>query len=109
VRKDILDSTGHDFSKTSTYDYYLPKELIAQDPVEPRDSSRLMVLHKDSGIREHKIFRDIKDHLREGDLLVLNDTRVLPARVTGVKKNGEAKSRSFPLPTTAGSRSGQPT
>ena len=104
MRKDILDSTGHDFSKTSTYDYYLPKELIAQDPVEPRDSSRLMVLHKDSGIREHKIFRDIKDHLREGDLLVLNDTRVLPARVTGVKKNGEAKVEIFFLsPTTAGS------
>lgn len=90
-----MDNTGHDFSKTSTFDYYLPKELIAQDPVEPRDSSRLLVLHKDSGTREHKIFRDIKDHLREGDLLVLNDTRVLPARVTGIKKTAMRKLRSF--------------
>ncbi len=90
-----MDITGPDFSKTSTFDYYLPKELIAQDPVEPRDSSRLLVLHKDSGIREHKIFRDIKDHLRKGDLLVLNDTRVLPARVTGIKIMATQKCRSF--------------
>jgi S-adenosylmethionine:tRNA ribosyltransferase-isomerase len=101
VRTDILDITGPDFTKTSTFDYYLPKELIAQDPVEPRDSSRLLILHKDSGMREHKIFRDIKDHLREGDLLVLNDTRVLPARVAGNKKNGNALVEIFFLSPTA--------
>ncbi|MBP8684083.1 MAG: S-adenosylmethionine:tRNA ribosyltransferase-isomerase, partial [Synergistaceae bacterium] len=93
--------TGPDFSKTSTFDYYLPKELIAQDPVEPRDSSRLLVLHKDSGTREHKIFRDIKDHLRKGDLLVLNDTRVLPARVPGIKKNSKAEVEIFFLSPAA--------
>ena len=102
MRTDILDITGPDFTKTSTFDYYLPKELIAQDPVEPRDSSRLLILHKDSGMREHKIFRDIKDHLREGDLLVLNDTRVLPARVTGIKKNGNAEVEIFFLSPAAG-------
>ena len=92
---DILDITAPDFSKTSTFDYNLPKELIAQDPVEPRDSSRLMVLHKNSGKREHKRFWNIKDHLRKGDLLVLNDTRVLPARVPGLKKNGGAAVEIF--------------
>lgn len=101
MRKDILDITVPDFSKTSTFDYYLPKELIAQDPVEPRDSSRLLVLHKDSGTREHKIFRDIKDHLRKGDLLVLNDTRVLPARVPGIKKNSKAEVEIFFLSPAA--------
>jgi S-adenosylmethionine:tRNA ribosyltransferase-isomerase len=101
VRKDILDIIGPDFSKTSTYDYHLPKELIAQDPVEPRDSSRLLVLHKDSGEREHKIFRNLKDHLKKGDLLVLNDTRVLPARVPGIKKNGNAEVEIFFLSPAA--------
>ena len=63
--------------------------LIAQDPAEPRDSSRLMVVHKNDGTTEHRIFRDITEYLNPGDLLVLNDTRVLPARVEGVKKSGE--------------------
>lgn len=84
-----------DFTKTSTFDYYLPKELIAQDPVEQRDSSRLLVVHKGSFIREHRIFREITDYLRVGDLLVLNDTRVLPARVNGIKKAGSAKIEIF--------------
>ncbi len=96
-----MDIIGPDFSKTSTYDYHLPKELIAQDPVEPRDSSRLLVLHKDSGEREHKIFRDLKDHLKKGDLLVLNDTRVLPARVPRIKKNGNAEVEIFFLSPAA--------
>lgn len=100
VRTDTLDTSKPDFSKTSTFDYDLPKELIAQDPVEPRDSSRLLILHRDSDIREHKNFRDIRDHLREGDLLVLNDTRVLPARVSGSKKNGNAEVEIFFLSPT---------
>ena len=76
-----------DLTKTAAYDYELPKELIAQDPAEPRDSSRIMVVHKNDGTTEHRIFRDITEYLRPGDLLVLNDTRVLPARVEGVKKS----------------------
>lgn len=78
-----------DLTKTVAYDYELPKELIAQDPAEPRDSSRLMVVHKKDGATEDRIFRDITEYLNPGDLLVLNDTRVLPARVEGVKKSGE--------------------
>lgn len=76
-----------DLTKTAAYDYNLPKELIAQDPAEPRDSSRLMVVHKKDGATEDRIFRDITEYLNPGDLLVLNDTRVLPARVEGVKKS----------------------
>lgn len=76
-----------DLTKTAAYDYFLPKELIAQDPAEPRDSSRLMIVDRTSGRTEDRIFRDITDYLRDGDLLVLNDTRVLPARVEGVKKS----------------------
>lgn len=101
VRTDILNTSKLDFSKTSTFDYHLPKELIAQDPVEPRDSSRLLVLHRDTGMREHKYFRDIRDYLREGDLLVLNDTRVLPARVSGFKKYGNAEVEIFFLSPAA--------
>lgn len=78
-----------DLTKTAAYDYNLPKELIAQDPAEPRDSSRLMVVHKKDGSTDDRIFRDITEYLNPGDLLVLNDTRVLPARVEGVKKSGE--------------------
>lgn len=78
-----------DLTKTAAYDYNLPKELIAQDPAEPRDSSRLMVVHKKDGATENRIFCDITEYLNPGDLLVLNDTRVLPARVEGVKKSGE--------------------
>ena len=78
-----------DLTKTAAYDYELPKELIAQDPAEPRDSSRLMVVHRGNRATEDRIFRDIPEYLNPGDLLVLNDTRVLPARVEGVKKSGE--------------------
>lgn len=72
--------------KTSDFFYDLPEELIAQHPVEPRDSSRLMVLDKITGDIEHKHFYDICDYLNEGDCLILNDTRVLPARIYGVKE-----------------------
>jgi len=71
--------------KTSEFDYDLPPELIAQTPIEPRDASRLMVVHRDTGQIEHRTFRDIVEYLRPGDLLVLNQTRVLPARLFGHK------------------------
>lgn len=67
--------------KDFTYD--LPKELIAQDPLEDRSSSRLLVLDKETGTLEHKVFSDIIDYLEEGDCLVLNDTKVIPARLMG--------------------------
>lgn len=72
--------------KTSDFYYYLPEELIAQTPVEPRDSSRLLVMDRKSGALEHKHFYDILDYLKKGDCLILNDSRVLPARIYGVKE-----------------------
>ena len=90
-----MNYNGIDLTKTSAYDYELPKELIAQDPAEPRDSSRLLVVKKDSFDLEHMTFRDITGYLKKGDLLVLNDTRVLPARVTGIKKNREVRAEIF--------------
>ena len=74
--------------KTSDFDYHLPESSIAQTPAEPRDSSRLLVLHRDSGEIEHRIFRDVADYLRAGDLLVLNQTRVIPARIYARKETG---------------------
>ncbi|MBT1247892.1 MULTISPECIES: tRNA preQ1(34) S-adenosylmethionine ribosyltransferase-isomerase QueA [unclassified Thermosipho (in: thermotogales)] len=72
----------------SSFDYFLPEELIAQSPVEPRDSSRLMVLNRKTREIEHKIFRDIIEYLKEGDLLVRNVTKVIPARLYGKKATG---------------------
>lgn len=69
------------------FDYYLPEELIAQVPLEKRDSSRLMVLDKNTGEIEHRHFTDILDYMEEGDTLVLNDTKVLPARLIGTKED----------------------
>lgn len=69
--------------KKSDFYYDLPQELIAQTPVEPRDSSRLMVLGKRSGSIEHRVFRDITEFFKPGDCLILNNTRVLPARLYG--------------------------
>jgi len=74
--------------KTSDFDYNLPEDCIAQTPAEPRDSSRLLVLHRETGELEHRIFRDITDYLRVGDLLVLNQTRVIPARIYARKETG---------------------
>lgn len=65
--------------------YDLPRELIAQEPAAPRDSARLMVLHRSSDAVEHRIFRDLPDYLNAGDVLVVNNSRVLPARLMGVK------------------------
>ena len=74
--------------KTSDFDYGLPEASIAQTPAEPRDSSRLLVLHRETGELEHCIFRDVSDYLRAGDLLVLNQTRVIPARIYARKETG---------------------
>ncbi len=74
--------------KTSDFDYNLPESSIAQTPVEPRDSSRLLVLHRDTGEIEHRIFRDFGQYLRPADLLVLNQTRVIPARIYARKETG---------------------
>jgi len=73
--------------RTADFDYNLPEELIAQTPVEPRDHSRLMVVHRGDGTREHKHFYDIIDYLNPGDALVINETRVIPARLLGVKED----------------------
>lgn len=77
--------------KTSDFFYNLPEELIAQTPMEPRDASRLMVLHRNSDLIEHKHFRDIIDYLEEGDCLIVNDSRVIPARIYGTKDDTGAK------------------
>ncbi len=74
--------------KTADFNYALPPGLIAQKPVEPRDASRLMVLHRSSGTIEHCQFRDIGEYLNPGDVLVFNDTRVIPARLRGCRKTG---------------------
>ncbi len=73
------------------FDYYLPEELIAQHPIEKRDMSRLMVLDKETGEIEHKLFMDIINYLNEGDCLVLNNTRVIPARLLGEKEGTGGK------------------
>lgn len=75
----------------SDFYYDLPKELIAQHPVEPRDSSRLMTVNKENGEISHKRFYDIVDELKAGDCLILNNTRVLPARMYGIKEDTGAK------------------
>jgi S-adenosylmethionine:tRNA ribosyltransferase-isomerase len=74
--------------KTSAFEYNLPESSIAQTPAEPRDSSRLLVLDRGAGTIEHKIFRDILDYLKPNDLLVLNRTRVIPARIFAKKETG---------------------
>lgn len=77
-----------DYTRLSTYDYYLPEELIAQTPLEKRDESRLLLFdRKTEKISETK-FKNITDHLRKGDVLVVNNTRVLPARIMGFKDTG---------------------
>lgn len=74
--------------KTSDFNYFLPEELIAQTPAESRDGSRLLHLDKTSGAIEHRHFYNISEYLREGDCLVLNDSRVLPARLIGNRQSG---------------------
>ena len=76
--------------KTDDFNFDLPENLIAQHPISKRDESRLMVLDKTSGSIEHKKFYNIIDYLEEGDTLVLNDTKVIPARLFGVKSDTNA-------------------
>lgn len=90
--------------KTSDFYYDLPKELIAQTPLEPRDSSRLLVLDREKQTLEHKHFYDIIDYLNEGDLLVANDSRVLPARIYGIKDETGAKVEFLLLKQVANKR-----
>lgn len=74
--------------KLNDFNYNLPKELIAQYPSEKRDESRLLVLHRDSGKIDHRVFKDIVEYFAKGDLLVLNNTEVVPARLIGKKETG---------------------
>ena len=90
--------------KTSDFYYDLPKELIAQTPVEPRDSSRLLLLGRTSGKIEHKHFYDIIDSLNEGDCLIANDSRVLPARIYGIKEETGASVEFLLLKQITGNR-----
>ena len=73
------------------FNFDLPEELIAQDPLEDRSSSRLLVLDKETGKTEHHVFREIIDYLEAGDCLVINDTKVIPARLIGSKIGTDAK------------------
>lgn len=88
--------------KTSDFYYDLPEELIAQTPIEPRDHSRLLVMDRATGALTHRHFYDILDYLREGDCLILNDSRVLPARIFGTKDDTGAVVEFLLLKNTAG-------
>lgn len=81
--------------KTQDFYYDLPEELIAQDPLENRDHSRLMILNRESGAIEHRIFRQITDYLKAGDCLVINNTKVIPARLMGEKVHEKEEGRVF--------------
>jgi len=83
--------------KLSNFDFNLPKELLAEYPAENRDESRLMVLHRDSGKIEHKMFKDVIDYFDEGDVMVLNNTKVFPARLYGNKEKTGARIEVFLL------------
>ena len=90
--------------KTADFYYDLPKELIAQTPVEPRDHSRLLALGRKDGKVEHRHFYDIIDYLNEGDLIVANDSRVLPARIYGIKDETGARVEFLLLKQISGNR-----
>lgn len=83
--------------KTSDFDYDLPQELIAQEPAAVRDGCRMLVMDRESGALEDRIFRDIEEYLNPGDLLVANETRVLPARLLGAKRNTGGQAEVFLL------------
>ncbi|MEI7452561.1 MAG: tRNA preQ1(34) S-adenosylmethionine ribosyltransferase-isomerase QueA [Candidatus Falkowbacteria bacterium] len=86
----------------SDFDYNLPRELIAQEPSEPRDAARLLVLNKKTGVIEHRHFYDLPEYLKSGDVLVLNNTRVFPARLIGEKKASGGKVEIFLLHKSQG-------
>jgi S-adenosylmethionine:tRNA ribosyltransferase-isomerase len=81
-------SPDGDAMRLEAFDYPLPPDRIAQSPVEPRDASRLLVLRRDTGAIEHRLFGQLREYLRAGDLLVMNDSRVLPARMVGRRPTG---------------------
>jgi S-adenosylmethionine:tRNA ribosyltransferase-isomerase len=83
--------------KLSEFDFDLPEELIANYPSENRDESRLMVIHRDTGKIEHKLFKDVLDYFSEGDVMIMNNTRVFPARMYGNKEKTGAKIEVFLL------------
>lgn len=85
---DLLSLSGEWLLKTADFDYDLPESFIAQTPVEPRDASRLLVLHRETGEIGHRVFREIGAYLHPNDLLVLNQTRVIPARIFAHKQTG---------------------
>ncbi len=84
-------------AKLSQFNYHLPEELIAEYPAHDRDESRLMVIHRDTGKIEHKIFKDVIDYFDEKDLMLFNNTKVFPARLYGIKEKTEAKIEVFLL------------
>ena len=86
-----------------SYNYFLPEELIAQAGAEPRDSSRLMVVHRDTRRLEHRIFRELPEYLRPGDVLVLNQSKVIPARMYARKRTG-ARIETFLVRDLGGNR-----
>jgi len=88
--------------RLADFDYRLPADLVAQRPVSPRDASRVLVVHRDTGALEHRIFREIGDYLQTGDVLVVNDTRVLPARLRGRRVPGGGTAEVFLLRPAAG-------
>ena len=90
--------------RTSEFDYYLPEELIAQHPTSKRDEARMMVLDRKTGEREDKYFYEIIDYLKAGDVLVMNDTRVIPARLFGHRPEKEEKIEVFLLNNTEGAK-----
>jgi len=83
--------------RLSDFDYELPEELIAQYPLEKRDHSKLMVVHRKDGEIEHKRFYNIIEYLRPGDLIVINETKVFPARLFAIKDRTDAKVEVFLL------------
>lgn len=86
-----MDNKDANVMLLSDYDYYLPEELIAQDPLEKRSDSRMMVLDRETGEFTHKHFYDLLDYLEEGDCLVINNTKVIPARLLGARENTGGK------------------
>ncbi len=91
-----------DIMNVSEFNFNLPQELIAQEPLEERSSSRLLVLDKNTGAIEHKNFRDLLSYLKKGDCLVINDTKVIPARLYGIKEQTEAKVEVLLLKRNSG-------
>jgi S-adenosylmethionine:tRNA ribosyltransferase-isomerase len=97
TRKDYFNSINDTKHKLSDFYYHLPEELIAQFPLEERDTCQLLVLHRETKKVEHKMFSQIVDYLNPGDCLVLNDTRVFPARLSGRKDKTRAQIEIFLL------------